>query len=249
MDAALCLPVFLIAMALLLLLMMQAGTEETVVRAAAVSCHACIETGAAEKAVDTGDAGGVILAGVYAGRLYGYLGREWEKGPSVMITHFRTGQTAMASGNIRIDRLVRTGVTSRRKALFALGKTDGILSLRSFVFRPWEGESHQLLEFSGERVYVFPKYGERYHSYGCRIMKEGSVEEILTESLKRRCNACKVCKPGSQTYGSLVFLFSDGSRVYHRKECSSITKYYVSMPLEEAQADGYTPCLFCRGGE
>ncbi len=241
-----CLPVFLIAMSLLLLLMMQAGTEETIVRAAAAASHTCIEADAGAKVLNSGETQPALQAAFYAGRLQIYLAKEWDHGPLVLVTGFRTEETAMAGSGIRIDNLVRTGVTSRRKALFSLGKTEGILSLRSFVFRPWKGESEQLFSCSGERVYVFPKYGERFHSYGCRIMKEGSVEAVLTESLKRKCKACKICRPGALSYGSLVFLFSDGSRVYHRKECASITKYYVSMPLEEAQAEGYTPCLFCR---
>ena len=248
MDAAVCLPIFLIAAGLLLLLLMQAGTEDTVVRAAADASLTCVEAAAGMEAVEAGTAESVLQAAFYAGKLHAYLGKEWDDGPDVWVTGFLPDQKSLAAGNLRIDHLVRATVTTRRKALHGLDKTDGILSLRTFLFRPWVGESRQDTQADDTRVYVFPKYGERYHAYGCRIMKEGSVEAILTEQLKRKYAACKTCRPSSLPYGSLVFLFSDGSRVYHRKECPCITKYYVSMPKGEAVAEGYTPCLFCQEG-
>ena len=247
-DAAVCLPIFLIAAGLLMLLLMQAGTEDTVVRAAADASLTCVEAAAGMEAVEAGIAEDVLQGAFYAGKLYAYLSKEWDDGPDVWVTGFLTDQKSLAAGNLRIDHLVRTTVTTRRKALHPLGKTEGILSLRTFLFRPWVGESRQDTQADDTRVYVFPKYGERYHAYGCRIMKEGSVEAILTEQLKRKYAACKTCRPSSLPYGSLVFLFSDGSRVYHRKECPCITKYYVSMPKGEAVAEGYTPCLFCQEG-
>lgn len=246
MDAAVCLPVFLIAVGLLMLLLMQAGTEDTVVRASAAASLACIEASAGIDALDAEEVQPVLQAAFYAGKLHAYLGKEWDHGPDVWVTGLLTEQKSLAAGNLRIDHLVRTTVTSRRRALHTLDRTDGITSLRTFVFRPWVGESRQDDRADPVRVYVFPKYGERYHSYGCRIMKEGSVEAVLTEQLKRKYSACKTCRPQTLTYGSLVFLFSEGSRVYHRKECSCITKYYVSMPRSEALAEGYTPCLFCQ---
>ena len=248
MDAAVCLPVFVIAVGLLLLLMMQAGTEDTVVRASAAACQSSIEAVAGAKILDSEIAEPVLQAAFYAGRLHAYLDKEWEEGPRVFVSGYLPEQKTRLGANLQVDHLVRVNVSVRRKAAFSLAGTDGVNALRTFVFRPWKGESKQLFEDTGERVYVFPKYGERYHTYGCRIMKEGSVEAILTEKLKRQYKACKTCKPSSMPYGSLVFLFSDGSRVYHRRECPCITKYYVSIPKEEAVAEGYTPCLFCQGG-
>ena len=247
-DAAVCLPVFLIAMSLLLLLIMQAGTEDTCVRAAVCAGDACVKTAAAGGVADTDAWDSALQTASFTAALHAELSEEWEDGPTVHVAGFFTQQNAQIGGGISIDHLNVATVSCRRMALFSLPGTDGISSVRTFVFRPWEGESKQQFDADGERVYVFPKYGERYHSYGCRVMQEGSVEAILTEQFKRRYAACKTCRPSTLSYGSLVFLFSDGSRVYHRKECACITKYYVSMPLSEAEAEGYTPCLFCRGG-
>ncbi len=248
-DAAVCLPVFLIAMGLLLLLLMQAGTEDTLVRSLTVAGDVCVKAEAAGNAADAEELEYVLEGGSFAAALHIALSREWDEGPSVHVIGFLTEQKAQIGGNVSIDHISWATVSCRRKALFSLPGTDGIRSVRTFLFRPWKGESEQLFDTDDERVYVFPKYGEKYHSAGCRIMKEGSVEEILTEQLKRRYSACKTCRPSSMTYGSIVFLFSDGSRVYHRKECACITKYYVSMPKSEAEAEGYAPCFFCRGGQ
>ena len=235
-------------MSLLLLLIMQAGTEDTLVRSMTCAGDTCVKAAAAGKSADAEGWDYALQAASFTAALKAGLAKEWDGGPSVRVTGFLTEQKAQIGGNVSIDHLSMASVSCRRKALFSLAGTDGILSVRAFVFRPWMGESKQLFDADEERVYVFPKYGERYHTYGCRIMQEGSVEAILTEQLKRRYSACKTCKPSSLSYGSLVFMFSDGSRVYHRKECACITKYYVSMPLSEAEAEGYTPCLFCRGG-
>ena len=247
-DAAVCLPVFLIAMGLLLLLMMQAGTEDTLVQALVGASETCVKAEAAGTFWEEEGLSAVWEGGSFSAALKVSLAGEWEDGPSVHVISFLTDQKAQIAGNVSIDCLNRATVSCSRKALFSLAGTDGIRSVRTYVFRPWKGESKQLLDSDGERVFVFPKYGEKYHSEGCRIMKEGSVEAILTEQLKRRYSACKTCKPSSLTYGSLVFMFSDGSRVYHRKECPCITKYYVSMPKSEAEAEGYEPCFYCRGG-
>ena len=247
-DAAVCLPVFLIAMGLLLILIMQAGTEDTLVRALVCAGETCVKAEAAGEAAELDELDYVLEAGSFAAALKVSLAKEWDEGPPVHVIGFLTEQKAQIAGNVSIDHLNWATVSCSRKALFSLPGTYGIRSVRSYIFRPWKGESKQLFDQDDERVYVFPKYGEKYHSEGCRIMKEGSVEAILTEQLKRRYSACKTCKPSSLTYGSLVFMFSDGSRVYHRKECPCITKYYVSMPKSEAEAEGYEPCFFCRGG-
>ena len=247
-DVAICLPIFLIAMGLLMLLLMQAGTEDTLVRSLVSAADVCVKAEAAGNAADAEELDYVLEAGSFTIALKTSLAKEWDEGPSVHVISFLTDQKAQIAGNVSIDHLNWATVSCSRKALFSLAGTDGIRSLRSFIFRPWKGESVQLVDADDERVYVFPKRGERYHSAGCQIMKEGSVEAILTEQLKRRYSACKTCKPSSLAYGSLVFMFSDGSRVYHRKECPCITKYYVSMPKSEAEAEGYTPCFFCRGG-
>ena len=247
-DAALCMPIFVIAFALLLLLLMQAGTEETLVYTMTQAADTCIRSEAAGQAAELQDASAAVQLVSYAAALKGGLAKEWDEGPAVHVVTFLTDQDARLSGNLCIDHLTWTHVSCKRNALFSLGKTDGIFSIRAFVFRPWRGESKQPVAPDEERVYVFPKYGEKYHNSGCRILQEGSVEQILTEKLKRQYFACKTCKPSSLAYGCIVFMFSDGSRMYHRKECSCITKYYVSMPKSEAEAEGYTPCFYCRGG-
>ena len=248
MDAAVCLPVFLIAAGLLLLLLMQAGTEETIVRAAVSAAHGSIEADAAADVLDEQGVKPLIQGAVYWAGFHKYLGKEWDSGPDVQLAFFLPGQKRQVTGSLQADQLVEVSISSRRSAAFSLGKTDGIRSMRFFVFRPWRGESVQASSVGDERVYVFPKYGERYHAFGCRVMKEGSVEAILTESFKRSYSACKTCRPQTLSYGSKVFQFSDGSKGYHRKECACITKYYVSMPKSEALQEGYTACLFCQGG-
>ncbi|MCR4805674.1 MAG: hypothetical protein K5981_08480 [Clostridia bacterium] len=252
-DAALCIPVFCVALALLLGLVRQTAYEESLAYGAAMAAETVTRAGIAiqiGRPLAEDDAGRLLLSGG-EWALFSWKAADAASGgsrdPKARTSLFLTDQEASLRSGRRVDGLVRASVHAEERIRLPLLDPFWPGPQRSVLFRPWRGESHQA-DASDERVYVFPHYGERYHAAGCRILRQGSVEEILTASLKRRYRPCKICHPEKLSFGSIVFLFSDGSSVYHRKECASITKYYVSMPLSEAESEGYTPCAYCRGG-
>lgn len=103
-----------------------------------------------------------------------------------------------------------------------------------------------LRDSEGDRlVYIFPKRGERYHIIGCSTLKAGEVETVLTDSIRRKYKACQICKPETLPNGASVFLYTEGSRVYHKKTCATITKTYEKLRKSEAAERGYTPCKIC----
>jgi len=110
------------------------------------------------------------------------------------------------------------------------------------VYRPFIGESRTE---DNEMVYIFPKSGLRFHVDGCSTLKEGQVSLVLTDNLRGKYSACKLCEPDKLPNGSPVYMYSEYSDTYHRQSCSTITKSYECVSKSEAIKKGYSPCQIC----
>lgn len=123
---------------------------------------------------------------------------------------------------------------------------------RAFVGKNSFGQvrsfSEMELEKDAETVYVFPRAGERYHGKSCRILRQISQKTLLSLQLKKKYDPCKTCQPQTMPMGSIVYVFKDSGEVYHRGSCSSVQRFVIPMEKEEAEQKGYTPCHIC-GGE
>ncbi len=243
-DAACFMPIFLIAMMMLLFVAMQAGVDDTVVAAGCKGAQAC---SLADSAFEGNSS--VTSATSFAAGFYLSLHNEWEEGPTVLLTGFQSDLTEKISPGLSIDGICEAKASVLRKAGFEGLLSKLVNSKRRIVFRPWRGESARTCASGSDRVYVFPKSGERYHVEGCRILREGSVQLILNAELRNKFSGCKLCDSSMLPDGAFVYMFSQDSRTYHKKSCSCITKYFVSMPKSEAIEKGYTPCMICSGGE
>jgi hypothetical protein len=96
-------------------------------------------------------------------------------------------------------------------------------------------------------VWVFPRSGTKYHGESCGYIAVYPKELILSASVRGRYAPCKLCDPGSMPAGSLVYCFQSTGQAFHRGDCTSVDRYVIPMELEEAEAEGYTPCLKCGG--
>ncbi|MDR1271547.1 MAG: pilus assembly protein [Clostridiales Family XIII bacterium] len=96
-------------------------------------------------------------------------------------------------------------------------------------------------------VWVFPRSGERYHGENCRYIANKPKEFILDAGIKRQYKACGICHPGGEPYGSLVYCFTDSGKAYHIGSCDTVEKYVISMSEQEAKDRGYTACSVCGG--
>lgn len=95
-------------------------------------------------------------------------------------------------------------------------------------------------------VYVFPRDGEKYHKYSCRIIRTTPHRSLLTATIKKKLESCQLCHSGRLPLGTPVCCFDGGA--YHRSSCSVMTRYVVCMEKEKAIMEGYASCLIC-GGE
>ena len=96
-------------------------------------------------------------------------------------------------------------------------------------------------------VWIFPQYGERYHSKNCTYVKAAVRGEVLTNSLKRQYKPCAMCDSGEAPLGSIVFCFGGDDTAYHRGSCRSINRHPAIIDKTEAEDRGYTPCSKCGG--
>lgn len=101
-------------------------------------------------------------------------------------------------------------------------------------------------EEESEEVWVFPRYGERYHTEGCSFISVYPRKVFLNAKVKRSYTRCKTCDSDRIADGHPVYCFKAGGS-YHYGSCPTVDKYVVRMEKRDAQSRGYTPCLKCGG--
>ena len=242
-DAACCLPVFIIAMAMLIMLIPQAGIEESAQRGLAKSAQTTIDA----VSITGSDGSEGAAAAIYVAAFALYRRSEGNiNGVYPGPVYF--GQSAVLESGLRIDNIARASSVIRTKMPSADLFFRNIYAERKIVFRPFAGESAEGPDADSIRVYVFPKRGERYHRAGCSVLRNGAVQTVLSAQLRKRLKACSLCDPGDLPNGAPVYMYTAASGSYHRKHCSIVEKCFVSMPRSEAIERGYTPCMICGGG-
>ncbi len=190
-DAAVCLPLFLIAACILMSMIVQIGLEESVVRGMVRSSSETVQSISALE-----DSEGFGLAGAAAWQLYWtqYKNSEWTgEQPSLAALPVIFGGRDHTEHGFCIDSLARAEVIfSGSVPSFGMGPGSRS-SEKSLYFRPFTGASQgNSFEYDSARVYVFPKAGERYHSASCYILKEGAVETVLSKELRGKYSGCRL---------------------------------------------------------
>jgi len=242
-DAACSLPIFIVAMALLIMLIPQAGIEESAVRGMTQSALATMDTAS----VCGPDPPAGASAAVYLAEFSLYKRSEGNIN-GVYSAPVRFGGSETLAGGIYIDNIAAASALIRTNMPVPGMFFRYIYASKNLVFRPFAGESAEAAGADPVRVYVFPKRGERYHIAACSVLKNGGVQTVLNASLRKRLKACSLCHPEGLPDGAPVYMYSSASGAFHRKSCSIVTKTYISIPRSEAIEQGYTPCMICGGG-
>lgn len=132
--------------------------------------------------------------------------------------------------------------------LFSGVTFDGKITGRAFTGKlhreaPGEGgEEEQKI------VYIFPEWGERYHGKQCTYVKANCKLVYLSQETEKKYAPCKLCNAGSAQIGTPVFCFTASGEAYHTADCRLVDKYYVEIKKADAVERGYTPCSKCGGG-
>lgn len=107
--------------------------------------------------------------------------------------------------------------------------------------------SPEELMSAGDAVFIFPKSGKKYHSKGCTYLRAASKATVLDSGLKRKYSACPLCHSKNAAIGSLVYYFPSAGDAYHMPNCKALERNYIEIERVVAEERGYTPCAKCGG--
>ena len=128
---------------------------------------------------------------------------------------------------------------------------EALVKYRDFVGlqyeRPSLGAAGLEQEEDSTEVWIFPQSGTKYHDKNCTYVRATVHSCILTNALRRQYDPCGMCGSGSLPSGSVVFCFYGDDTCYHRGSCRSIQRHTVVVDKGEAEKKGYTPCSKCGG--
>lgn len=240
-EAAIALPVFLLAILTIASLMRFAYYEE---RAAFLAANELSE--AAAKATFL-----PLQPGVPA-RVQRVLEEKIPELKSVAVEEYQyravlDGKEEQIAFTLRFD--MTTGLPGTMK--------EGLSASEYFAVRAFCGKdnAHAALDSDGapdsdieaETVYLMPDYGRKYHTESCTYVNSYPLQTVMSKDLARKHKPCGICEPGKKDYGKTVYCFPYGG-AYHSAGCSTIDKYVITMDRRDAEKRGYTRCSKCGGG-
>lgn len=98
-----------------------------------------------------------------------------------------------------------------------------------------------------EAVFIFPKEGERYHDESCTFVRTACTAAPLTRAIKKEYDGCPLCGSREAAIGSLVYYFPKYGDSYHLPGCSVLQRNCIEVERGTAKKRGYTPCAKCGG--
>ncbi len=123
------------------------------------------------------------------------------------------------------------------------------------TYRMWEGEKHTRKPMGfgnmesggrGRPVWIFPRAGEKYHREHCRYVKSYCEKVPLSDQIRKKYDRCPLCTGKNERNGQTVYIFKYGS-AYHKSECNAVKKLVLCIDEKDALEKGYTPCSVCGG--
>ncbi len=238
-EAAICLPMFLIAiLAMSSIILMYACIEESNYILSDELGRASIEA----PFVDTS-----LL-------LPSRIGKRIKENQSI-VEELRQGDYIYRGTRGGYDELIAITYEMRMKSAnpFDLASSgEYVLSCmtRAYVGRTRQDAPMSEAELSGEEVeivYIFPSRGEKYHNEGCSVLHAAYTSAILSSSLKKKYKACRACKSKNAGIGTLVYVFPDEGASYHVGGCDTLQRNYIKVERSVAIERGYLACLKCGG--
>jgi len=135
--------------------------------------------------------------------------------------------------------------------LFSTVRFKGKLTARAFTGTYYKDRPETKAEFEedkpSEPVYIFPGWGVCYHGKNCTYVRTNCQLAFLSQELRRSYHPCPLCGASRAAIGTPVFCFLKDGEAYHMGGCTSINKYYIEIEKEQAVKKGYVPCSKCGG--
>ena len=240
-EAAVFLPIFIIAIAALGYCIKIFSTVEN------ITFSALDET-----AHLAAQAYGVKAAPNFPAALEKRLRMENEQAEEISVSQFRYLYKAGER-----DGLISLNLKYRVNIRLPLHLYDGVnlenrIKCRGFIGKAASGNPMAFSEMetngNSKMVWIFPMWGKKYHQEACTYVKATAKQLVLTGQVKRTYQPCQLCEPDRLPLGSLIYCFVNTGKAYHRGSCKTIDKYAIEIEKEDALTKGYLPCSKCGGG-
>lgn len=239
-EAALLLPLFILAVLALAFTMRTVGVAGSAMHIATDEAgRLALDAYASETPA--------LLSGRVEERIY----RECE---DVTTVHLGSLRYRYTSGGV--EDLISFRVRTEVVLPLPFPRKEAATTEHALLFRAWTGTraagpamGFAAMEEEGgsQTVWVFPQSGTHYHGENCTYVASRPVQRLLDEDLKKHYAPCGSCHPEDLPDGSVVYCYPNYGESYHRSSCNKVDKYVVSMEKEDATARGYVPCSKCGG--
>ncbi len=107
-----------------------------------------------------------------------------------------------------------------------------------------EKDTAKLAPSLDKKIYVTPS-NMQYHLAGCPHLTEDKAVMWMSEAVAQGYQPCPYCfPPPKEELPPMVYVI-DGDNHYHLALCPLLDETKQAIPLEDAIAQGYEPCLHC----
>lgn len=127
--------------------------------------------------------------------------------------------------------------------IFRKIRFQGALMGRAYTGSYYKGQKQEQ-----DLVCVFPEEGRCYHSKTCTHVKANCRQTYLTGEIRKKYRSCPNCKSGKAKIGTPVFCFEAYGEAYHLAGCRAVKRYYIEISRRSAKESGYVACSKCGGG-
>ena len=239
-EAAIVVPIFIMAVVMLISIIPIIATCENIVFSVADEMH--LED--AKSAFRNNPAAGPLS-------VKARIGMENSKLTSFHVTGYRYKYQENGISDLISIRFASTFSEKNPLGLFSKVRFNGSLVSRAFTGSYYKDEPKDRSDFEKEQdseiVYIFPTWGYKYHNKGCTYVRSNCHLVYLSQDVRDKYHACPLCGAKAAGLGTPVFCFESDGEAYHLGNCSSVDKYYVEIEKEDAIRKGYTPCSKCGG--
>jgi hypothetical protein len=248
-EAAILLPVFLLAMLALGILIRMASISENMT-------HALTDELGLVAAEGEAPARAVTFRGNLESRVKDENGSDIRSAKAFPFA-YRVLHYSVKSGKAYTNLIGASATSDVRLGfpnMFGISPKVTVTAVcRAFVGVTARGEKLPFseLEDGGDSklVWVFPRAGERYHAENCSVIKNDPKELLLSPQVRVAYKPCELCDPGKAANGSLIYVFSSSGEAYHLGSCFIVKRFVISMDRKDAKEKGYTACAKCGGGD
>ena len=157
----------------------------------------------------------------------------------------RNGLNELIYLNLELDMKTRNPL-----GILSQSRYDSALMTRAYVGQVRNCKAMTEAEFRNELadgVFIFPQDGEKYHNKNCTFVRSETKAVALTESVKRKYTGCRVCRSKEAASGTRVYVFPEYGSRYHLSGCRVLERRCIEIEKDVAKERKYTPCSKCGG--